>query len=197
MKDVDHNYQYNADLIDVYSAIGRIKQEDVIEREIQRLSRCRTSKSTKNFHRNQYQIIKVLGRGMSASVGCLSSFVGRERRSTLLLQVYLVKDDRSYSAMKVLKKNLILEGQNLNYVRSEREILIECQENPFITQLLAIYQDQERIYFLMELARAGTLFDLLESQCPRAFKLEQIVFFSGQVICALNYLHSKSIVRFA
>ena len=108
--------------------------------------------------------------------------------------MYLVKrDGRSY-AMKTVLKNLVLEGQNLEYIQSERNILVQCQSNPFIIQLFYTFQNVERLFFLMEVARAGTLFDMLEFQAPRPFKSERIVFYSGEITCALRFLHSKRIV---
>ena len=97
--------------------------------------------------------------------------------------------------MKCLRKNFILEGQNLSYVKSERDVLIECQSNPFLVQLIIAFQNAERLFFLMEVARAGTIYDLFESRAPRPFRSEQIVFFTGQIACALLFLHSKQIVR--
>ena len=115
--------------------------------------------------------------------------------SFLFFQVYLVKSNQSYYALKTLRKNHVLEGQNWNYIKSELEILIECQTNPFIIQLINAFQNSERLFFLMEIARAGTLFELLENQCPRSFKYEQIIFFTGEISVALKYLHLKKIVR--
>jgi serine/threonine protein kinase len=98
--------------------------------------------------------------------------------------------------MKCLCKHLILEGQNVGYVQSERDILSQCQSNPFIIQLHYAFQNAERLFFLMEVARGGTLFDLLDNQAPRPFKQERIIFYTGQVTCAILFLHSKRIVRF-
>lgn len=98
--------------------------------------------------------------------------------------------------MKTLRKNFVLEGQNLLYIQSERNILIESQLNPFIIKLFYAFQNIERLFFLMEVARAGTLFNILEFQAPRPFKQERIVFYSGEIICALQFLHSKHIVSF-
>lgn len=110
-------------------------------------------------------------------------------------KVYLVHHREDFYAMKSLRKNLILEGQSLSYIRSERDILVQSQSNPFIVQLLHAFQNVERLFFLMEVARAGTLYDLLEFQAPKPFKQEQIIFYIGQVTSALLFLHSKNIVR--
>lgn len=107
----------------------------------------------------------------------------------------MVKRGESFYAMKTLHKTNVLEGQSFEYIKSERDILIKCRSNPFIIQLFCTFQNDERLFFLMEVARAGTLFDLLENQAPRPFKQERIIFYCGEIICALEFLHSKRIVR--
>jgi serine/threonine protein kinase len=97
--------------------------------------------------------------------------------------------------MKVLRKNVVLEGQDLAYVMLEREVLIQSQSNPFIIQLIYAFQNAERLFFLMEVAAAGNFYRILLKQTPRPFPYERIVFHSGEIICALSFLHSKHIVR--
>lgn len=96
--------------------------------------------------------------------------------------------------MKVFRKNIVLEGQDLSYVMLEREVLIQCQSNPFIIQLIYAFQTAERLFFLMEVARGGNFYRLLLKQTPRPFPYERLVFHSGEIICALAFLHSKNIV---
>jgi serine/threonine protein kinase len=109
--------------------------------------------------------------------------------------VYLVKRGDSHYAMKTMRKNVVLEGQNVGYVKSERDILILCHSNPFLIQLFVAFQDAQRLYFLMEIARAGSLYNVLDLQAPKPFKQERIIFYTGQVTCALMFLHSKRVVR--
>jgi serine/threonine protein kinase len=96
--------------------------------------------------------------------------------------------------MKVLRKNVVLEGQDLAYVMLERDIMIQSQSNPFIVQLVYAFQNAERLFFLMEVAKGGNFYRLLIKQAPRPFRYERIVFHSGEIACALSFLHSKRIV---
>jgi serine/threonine protein kinase len=97
--------------------------------------------------------------------------------------------------MKVLRKNVVLEGQDLAYVMLERDILIQSQSNPFIIQLIYAFQNAERLFFLMEVAKGGNFYRLLIKQAPRPFRYERIIFHTGEIACALLFLHSKQIVR--
>jgi serine/threonine protein kinase len=96
--------------------------------------------------------------------------------------------------MKVLRKNVVLEGQDLAYVMLERQIMIQSQSNPFIIQLIYAFQNAERLFFLMEVARGGNFYRILLKQAPRPFQYERIVFHSAEITCALAFLHSKRIV---
>src|SRR5579871_2302776 len=96
--------------------------------------------------------------------------------------------------MKVLRKNVVLEGQDLAYVMLERDIMIQSQSNPFIIQLIYAFQNAERLFFLMEVAKGGNFYRLLIKQAPKPFSYERIVFHSGEIACALSFLHSKRIV---
>jgi serine/threonine protein kinase len=115
-------------------------------------------------------------------------------RKYLFVKVYLVDYGRNYYAMKVLRKNIVLEGQDLAYVMLERDVLIQSQSNPFIIQLIYAFQNAERLFFLMEVAKGGNFYRLLIKQAPRPFRYERIVFHSGEIACALSFLHSKRIV---
>ena len=112
-----------------------------------------------------------------------------------LCQVYLAQFGRNYYAMKVLRKNVVLEGQDLAYVMSERDTLIQCQSSPFIIQLIYAFQNSERLFFLMEVARGGNFYRILIKQAPKPFRYERIIFHTGEIACALLFLHSKRIVR--
>ncbi|CAF1275590.1 unnamed protein product, partial [Rotaria sordida] len=172
----DYNYQYNGDLCEIYSKVYKSDRPNHIKKEvIRRRSRINQSNTTSAFNINEIQFLQQLGFGMTG-------------------KVYLVKCDQSYYAMKTFRKNLILEGQNLEYVESERDILIQCRSNPFIIQLFYTFHNVERLFFLMEVARAGTLLNILAYQAFEPLQEDRIVFYSGEVICALMFLHSKRIV---
>lgn len=96
--------------------------------------------------------------------------------------------------MKVLRKNVVLEGQDLAYVMAEREVMIQSQSSPFIIQLLYAFQNAERLFFLMEVAQGGNFYRILTKQAPKPFRYERIVFHAGEIACALEFLHSKHIV---
>ncbi|CAF0802757.1 unnamed protein product [Adineta steineri] len=170
----DYNYQYNGDLYNIYSSLSSAEQQEYTQKAIERVSKCYRPNITTGFNINQLQLISTLGQGMNGAV-------------------YLVQYDRNHYAMKVLCKNVVLEGQDLAYVMLERKVMIQSQSNPFIIQLAYAFQNAERLFFLMEVARGGNLYRMLLEQTPRPFAYDRIVFHSGEIACALSFLHSKRI----
>lgn len=108
----------------------------------------------------------------------------------------MVKYKGNYYALKTLRKHRICESDDYEYVKNERSILKACRNNPFIIRLYAAVQDFERIYLLLEYASCGTFYDYLTRFRPHLDD-SSIKWFSGQIICAIKYLHSKFIVSFS
>jgi serine/threonine protein kinase len=69
------------------------------------------------------------------------------------------------------------------------------RDYPFIIRMYAVFHDFQRVYFLLEHAPCGNFYDF-SSKLKEGFDNECIQWFSGQIICAIRYLHSKLIVRF-
>jgi serine/threonine protein kinase len=97
--------------------------------------------------------------------------------------------------LKALRKHRIFEANEFDCVKSERDVLVLTREYPFIIQLYAVFHDFQRVYFLLEYATCGTFYEFL-LRCGTNFDNASIHWFSGQIICAIRYLHSKLVVRF-
>lgn len=96
-------------------------------------------------------------------------------------------------ALKALRKHRILESREYDCVKNERDIMISCRDNPFIIHLCAVFHDFERVYFLLEYAPCGAFYEFL-LRFGQSFDTNCIKWFSGQIVCALSYLHSRLIV---
>ena len=70
------------------------------------------------------------------------------------------KVDGQVYAMKVLKKKYILEkGQEKN-IMTEKSILAELN-HPFLVRLKHCFQDEKKLYFVLEYCPGGELYNLL------------------------------------
>ena len=97
--------------------------------------------------------------------------------------------------MKAIRKHRIFEANEFEYIKSERDVLVSCRHHSCIIQLYAVFHDFQRVYFLLEYASCGDFYEFL-LRYGSSFDNACIKWFSGQIICALSYLHSKLVVSF-
>lgn len=129
--------------------------------------------STQSMTIKKFSLIKVLGRGSFGKV---------------LLAEH--KDTKKIFAIKVLKKGQIIEDDDVECTMTERRVLE--LSHPFLTTLYASFQDNDRLYFVMEYVQGGDL--MFQIQRDRKFSESRSRFYSAEVGCALMYLHSKKVV---
>ena len=113
-------------------------------------------------------------------------------------KVYLIKKYHDfnhelvqYFALKVMKKKLLYEKNQLHYTMHERKILLELK-HPFIVQMHFAFQSPERIYFVLDYVNGGDLFHHLRKKVR--FTEKETKFFAAEIILALDYLHQKGFI---
>lgn len=69
------------------------------------------------------------------------------------------KRSRKLFAIKVLKKEFIIENQEVESMRSEKRVFLVAnrERHPFLTTLHACFQTETRVYFVMEYISGGDL----------------------------------------
>lgn len=99
--------------------------------------------------------------------------------------------DRTPLALKILKKSEVIRLKQVEHVKAEKQIL-SMIEHPFIVNLLTTFQDEKRLFMLMEYVNGGELFSYLrkEGRLPN----DHARFYAGEIILAFSYLHSMHIV---
>lgn len=103
------------------------------------------------------------------------------------------KTNRTF-ALKMLKKAQIVALKQQNNIVSEKDILWKI-DHPFIISLYDTYQDEDRLYMLMELVQGGELFARLQnSVTPGRVTPAEARFYAACVLDALEHLHSMNIV---
>ena len=125
---------------------------------------------------NSFSTISVIGKGSYAKVLLV--------RKTSTNQVF---------ALKVLKKSKIMDKEKENKVFSERQIMIELSNFPFIVKLHNSFQTEQNLYFVLEYCPGGELFELLHLRTK--FSEDQVRFYTAQLILVLEYMHSKDIIH--
>ena len=82
-------------------------------------------------------------------------------------KVHLVRKKSSGKifAMKVLKKKYILNKKVDSFVTAENTIL-RMMDHPFIVKLFYAFQNEKKLYFVLEYCSGGELFGILSKKFP-------------------------------
>ena len=87
-------------------------------------------------------------------------------------KVFLVQNsnNQKFYAMKTIRKDVVLENENIDSLKLEKEILYKIR-HPFIVSMDYVFQNQFRIFFIMDFVEGGELFRHLVKK--RRFEEEQ------------------------
>lgn len=117
--------------------------------------------------------------------------LGRGNFGKVMLAEY--KNSRSLYAIKVLKKDFILESDEVEGTRSEKRIFLIAnrERHPFLINLHSCFQTENRIYFVMEYISGG---DLMWHIQKELFSYRRAQFYAAEVLLALKYFHDNGVV---
>lgn len=117
--------------------------------------------------------------------------LGRGHFGKVLLTQY--KRDKSYYAVKALKKAEIIFRNEVDTLLAEKRIfqIITEAKHPFLINLIACFQTKEHVMFVMEYAQGG---DLMLHIQQDVFSEQRAIFYAGCVVLGIQFLHSKNIV---
>ncbi len=131
--------------------------------------------NSKRISLDKFNIVKLIGKG---SFG----------------KVFLVthKTTNEYYAMKALKKDIVLQDDDVECTMLERDVCKLGTRNPYLTKLYSTFQNEEYLFFLMEFLNGGDLmFHIVES---KKFSEERARFYAAEILCGLQFLHSEGII---
>ena len=131
-------------------------------------------KTIKNVGVDDFKIIKVIGRGSYGKV-CLVQF----------------KQTNDLYAMKSLKKNVLIDEEQIESALLEKNIL-QSLNYPFLVEMSFCFQTEERVYFVLPFVRGGELFQHLRQF--KYFPEKKVQFYASIIGLALQYLHKNGIV---
>lgn len=96
-------------------------------------------------------------------------------------------------AIKVLKKDFIVENDEAESVKSEKRVFLTANKemHPFLLNLHCCFQTENRIYFVMEYISGG---DLMWHIQKNRFTAKRAKFYACEVLLGLKYFHDNGIV---
>jgi protein kinase A len=101
------------------------------------------------------------------------------------------KASNEFYAIKCLKKRDILKMKQVQHIIAEKNILAEIS-HPFIVNMLCHFQDERRLYLILEFIIGGEMFTHLRS--AGRFPNDVAKFYHAELVLAFEYLHTKDIV---
>ncbi|XP_078094895.1 protein kinase C zeta type isoform X2 [Mustelus asterias] len=122
-----------------------------------------------------FDLIRVIGRGSYAKV----------------LLVRLKKNDCIY-AMKVVKKELVHDDEDIDWVQTEKHVFEQASSNPFLVGLHSCFQTESRLFLVIEYVNGGDL--MFHMQRQRKLPEEHARFYAAEICIALNFLHDRGII---
>jgi serine/threonine protein kinase len=146
-----------------------------------------------------YTMVKILGKGSFGKV--------------ILVRK---KVDQKLFAMKVLEKSSVVQRNQVANTRAERRVLEKNRDSscagdasfsdsqgtgnclpgygycPFIVQMHAAFQSDQKLYFVLDYCRGGELFVHLSR--ARRFPTKVTRFYTAEIVLALEHLHAQGVV---
>ncbi|KAL8813637.1 MAG: hypothetical protein Q9223_000801 [Gallowayella weberi] len=113
--------------------------------------------------------------------------LGKGTYGTVIL-VKQARTGRLFAQKQFRKASLTVKQQLIEQTNTERAILESINRHPYVVKLYYAFQDQEKLYLILEYAQGGELFTrmLTEGMFPE----ETAAFYMAEMILALDHLHN-------
>lgn len=123
---------------------------------------------------DDFETLKVLGKGGFGKV----------------MQVAKKDTNRIY-AMKVIRKEHVVERNEIDHTLAEKNVLATIN-HPYIINLKFAFQTEDKLYLVLDFINGGELFYHLQRE--KRFSEKRAKFYAAEIVLALEYLHELGII---
>lgn len=96
-------------------------------------------------------------------------------------------------AIKVLNKRHIIKEKKVKYVNIEKDTLNRLTDHPGVVRLYYTFQDEESLYFVLDLASSGELLGVLKQMTT--FDEECTRFYGAEILDTIDYMHARGVIH--
>ncbi|XP_035231916.1 uncharacterized protein LOC118203737 isoform X3 [Stegodyphus dumicola] len=129
----------------------------------------------RKYEIDDFVFLKLLGKGSFGKV--------------LLAEL---KGHDMYFAIKCLKKDVVLEDDDVESTMIERRVLALGTQHPYMCKLYCTFQTKSYLFFVMEYLNGGDL--MFHIQQSKKFPEQRAMFYGAEIVSALKFLHKRGIV---
>ncbi|KAJ5056965.1 hypothetical protein J3E74DRAFT_11662 [Bipolaris maydis] len=112
--------------------------------------------------------------------------LGKGSYGTVLL-VRQRETGRLFAQKQFKKASITVHKKLIEQTKTERNVLESVNRYPFIVNFYYAFQDQEKLYLILEYAQGGELFHHLAAE--RMFSEDVAAFYMAEMVLALDHLH--------
>jgi serine/threonine protein kinase len=160
----------------IYSTDGILSSDlkklksDKKKKRVSSVSTKSSMKSINDITLDNYEIIKVLGRGSFGTVVLCKE----------------IKTEKLYAIKILNKKKILINKNSKDRLLTERKIL-SGSNNPKIVKLYLAFQNEYYLYFVMEYLHGGSLQQYITSS--ETYNENRIKYYAAQILEGLLYLN--------
>ncbi|KAJ1498415.1 Ribosomal protein S6 kinase alpha-2 [Coelomomyces lativittatus] len=169
--------------------------ENFSEQKFNAFSEFQSEPKSKIIGKDDFVVLKLLGTGAFAKV-----YLVRHKQTNKYFAMKVMRKTYTQPKPNKKKKNGVGEGQAqghgqgkpYTHGKRERDILASIANHPFLVTLRYAFQDEHRLYLVLDWAQGGELWAFVAKE--NLLLEPDARFYLAEIVLALEHLHGLGII---